>query len=128
MKTYSWNRNAAHHRIAITRFAAYSLIFSCLVASLFLIGMGMWSDNSRQYVVTTAAVCLVALLLSWACMFWTMCAMYVWVNEEGRNSPTLPKEKQAEVWYQEGSGWKKLPIGGKGGGEVSTRVDTFKKR
>lgn len=106
---YSWNRNAAHHRIAITKFAAFSLVFSCLVSALFLIGMGAWSDGSREYVVTTAYVCLTSLLVSWSVMFYVMSAMYVWVCEEGRNSPTPPKEKRPEVWYQEGNGWKKIP-------------------
>lgn len=107
-KKYSWNRNTAHHRIALTRFAVVAMILATFVSLLMVLAMGIKSDGSRGYVTTTAILGLLSFIVTWTVFFSFMGSMYRWLCDEDRQGklsesipPTLPKK---EVMWQDVDG------------------------
>ena len=93
MSKFSWNRNTAHHRIALTRFAVIAFIQATAMSLLVVLGMGIASDGTRQYIVTTASLGIVAWMLSFWVVFSLMGVMYRWVLENDRTAEKTPQEK-----------------------------------
>lgn len=121
-KQYSWNRNLSSHRIAVTKFAVYAFVQSVAVALIFVLGMGIASDGSREYVVTTAMLGLLSMMVSFTVFYTFMMAMYKWVietEEEKKEAPPTPPIK--ETYYQDKAGnFHLAPPGEKWGRVVET--------
>lgn len=106
---FSWNRNTAHHRIALTKFAVIATIQSTFLGLLVILGMGIRSDGSREYIVTTAVLGLASWVVSWWVTFSVMGVMYKWVLENDREKAEKPPMDQRadEYWevpyYQDGN-------------------------
>lgn len=101
-KTYSWNRNTAHHRIAITRFSIFSFLQSIFVGFLVTLSMGIKSDGTQAYIVTTAICGLAGMVVTYSTFLMVMVIMYQWVNEQDvRQQPPPPEKKEpVDVFYQ----------------------------
>jgi hypothetical protein len=103
-KTYSWNRNTTSHRIAATKFSVYAFIQAVALSLIVILGMGIASDGTREYIVTTAMLGLLAMEISFVVFYVMMMVMYRWVlevDEKGKIPPTLPHK---EVYYQDKAG------------------------
>lgn len=101
--SYSWNRNASHHRIAMTRFTFIAFIQSLFSGLLVVLAMGIASDGSREYVVTTCILGLIGVIVTYATFMTVMSVLYAWVLESDRTDPPTP-EKTGIVrnYYQTG--------------------------
>lgn len=118
-KQYSWNRNTAHHRIAITRFSVFAFIQSVFVGLLVTLSMGISSDGTRVYIVTTAIVGLIGMVVTFASFVVIMTVMYQWVCDNDASPPPPPQKEPPDVFYQdENGGFWKAPKSG-GGGSVN---------
>lgn len=106
---FSWNRNTAHHRIALTRFAVLATIQSTFLALLLVLSMGIKSDGSREYIIATATLGLASWVVSWWVTFSLMGVMYRWVLENDRDRTEKQPEKQPDdtfwevPYYQDGN-------------------------
>lgn len=104
-KQYSWNRNLSHHRIAVTKFSVFAFIQSVAVGLVFVLGMGIASDGTREYVVTTAMLGLLSMMVSFIVFYVFMMSMYKWVIEERQDSEKAPPTKVIkETYYEDGAG------------------------
>lgn len=98
---FSWNRNTAHHRIALTRFAVLATIQSTFLALLLVLGMGIKSDGSREYIIATATLGLASWVISWWVTFSLMGVMYRWVLDNDRiGDEKQPREKQPKSYIE----------------------------
>lgn len=80
-KTYSWNRNAATHRSAVTRFAimAYFLSFSSPVG--IIIATTPWRNIDTDTVRWVAIALVFSQAFTFMFTFAIMCAFYHLLNE-----------------------------------------------
>lgn len=105
-KSYSWNRNVSHHRIALTKFG----VFSFLSAFVAMMGTNLTMitiyDGTKQFVMTTMLIGFLGFLFVFMVMFLMMTVMYRWVcdvdaSEVVSDPPTLTKEKAINLYQLE---------------------------
>lgn len=102
---YSWNRNAAHHRIALTRFAglAYMMAQAFSIATYIIMRGG--ADGSREYTTAVVTLAIIAFILTFTVAFTIMAYFYKWVLESDRLTPPAPQQDvRREIFYQNDDG------------------------
>lgn len=86
---YSWNRNAAHHRIAATKFAAIAL-FIGLVVMLIATGFTLPEVRSIQTYAMSALMAMVIFLIVFTAVFSLLFTSYRTMCQLDRISDTTP--------------------------------------
>lgn len=105
---FSWNRNVSHHRIALTRFAVFAFVQAVAAGLLMTLSMGIASDGTREYIVTTAMAGLATAIIAYFGTFVLMGVMYRWVIESDmepvEKTPPTPPRKQV-MWEDKNGNW-----------------------
>jgi hypothetical protein len=81
---------------------------------LIVLGMGIASDGTRTYIVYTAILGLLGMVVTFASFLMVMTIMYRWVNEqdqERKDPPTLATDKHWIYPYYQSNNGKEWQLG-----------------